>query len=226
MLISLLCAVLSPAYAQVRVAPLPAAPIVGAPLVSPALPQLSPALGGQMLLSPALSPQLTPVLRAPQVGPNIPEVMGLPVAPAQLAPGQVLHRAATPAELDFAAKASAELAVIADDIGAERGKKGSGMTGQDFLDLVEAGQARYAELYKDKAPSPEAFKAARTVQEQALRMVRALVDPKAPLMGQVRRALAVWNVFNQEMAAAASKGTLEAIEEEARLFASQVERSV
>jgi hypothetical protein len=45
-------------------------------------------------------------------------------------------------------------------------------------------------------------------------------------MGQVRRLLAVWNVFNQEMASAASQGALDAIEEEARLFASQVEQSV
>jgi hypothetical protein len=140
--------------------------------------------------------------------------------------GVPVSRPAAPAELDFVAQASAELAVVADDVGAEQGKKGSAMTGQDFLDLLSAGRELYAQLYKDKAPSPEAFRAAQVVQEQSLRVARALLDPKAPLMGQVRRLLAVWNVFNQEMASAASQGALDAIEEEARLFASQVEQSV
>ncbi|MFA5138730.1 MAG: hypothetical protein WC728_05795 [Elusimicrobiota bacterium] len=220
MLVSLVCALFVPAHAAaVLVAPLPAAPIVGVPLVGPAVTPLGPSLSGQTLPSPLISPRLTPVLRAPQAGPMtaIPQVRGAPVA---------LPRPATPAELDFVAKASAELAVLADDIGAEQGKKGGAMTGQDFLDLIDAGCARYNDLYAGKAPSPEAFRVARVVQEQTLRVARALLDPKAPLMGQVRRVLSVWNVFNQEMAAAASKGTLEAIEEDARLFASQVEQSV
>ncbi|MEQ1918547.1 MAG: hypothetical protein ABL955_05060, partial [Elusimicrobiota bacterium] len=47
-----------------------------------------------------------------------------------------------------------------------------------------------------------------------------------PLTDSVHRALAVWQVFDQEMAIAASKGTLEAIVADAKLFASQVEASV
>jgi hypothetical protein len=60
-----------------------------------------------------------------------------------------------------------------------------------------------------------------------LRVVRALLTPNQPLNTQVRRLLSVWQVFNQEMArAAAEKGTLEAVTDEAALFASQVEASV
>ena len=59
-----------------------------------------------------------------------------------------------------------------------------------------------------------------------VRVVKAMLKPGEPLNGQIRRILSVWNVFNQEMEAAAQKGSFSAIEDEARLFASQVEQSV
>ena len=71
-----------------------------------------------------------------------------------------------------------------------------------------------------------AYAAARTVQAGMARIVKALLKAEEPLTPQIRRVLSVWNVFNQEMAAAAEKGSLSAVEEEALLFASRVEQSV
>jgi hypothetical protein len=133
---------------------------------------------------------------------------------------------ATPEELAFASKAALELAILAEDWGAERGMKAGKMTGKDFLAMVEAGLARYEERNKSGAPSPQAYAAARTVQAGMARIVKALLKAEEPLTPQIRRVLSVWNVFNQEMAAAAEKGSLSAVEEEALLFASQVEASV
>lgn len=129
-------------------------------------------------------------------------------------------------ELAFTAKAALDLATLAEDWGAERGLKSSRMQGQDFLDMLDAGLARYAEQYRSKAPSPQAYAAARTVQAQVVRLVKAMLKPGEPLDGQIRRILSVWNVFNQEMTEAARKGSTQAIEDEARLFAEQVEQSV
>ncbi|MBI5211194.1 MAG: hypothetical protein HY927_14575 [Elusimicrobia bacterium] len=147
-------------------------------------------------------------------------------SPVPAGPDAGPSRAATPQDLGFAARASAELASLADDAAAERGLKAGAMTGQDFLDILLEGRARYALQRQARAPSPAAFAAAQAVQAGTLRMARALLDPKAPLSGQIRRLLSVWQVFNQAMEEAAEKGTLEAVEAEASLFASQVERSV
>jgi len=59
-----------------------------------------------------------------------------------------------------------------------------------------------------------------------LRVARALIPADQPLSGSIRRALAVWQVFDQEMSIAASKGSLDAVVADAKLFASQVEASV
>lgn len=130
------------------------------------------------------------------------------------------------AELDFAAQASLLFSVLADDLGAQRSRKGSRMTGQDFIFLLGDAKALFALQNKELAPSPQAYKASMTVVESILRIVDALLAPEAPLAGQVRRMLSVWQVFNQAMLEASEKGTLEAIEEDALLFARQVEESV
>jgi len=175
-----------------------------------------PLLPAVPLRSPAFQP-LAPLLPSIQAAPK---TLFVPVLPSA---GPVVLKA-TPEELAFAAGAAAQLALLADDIGEERGWKSSRMSGQDFLDMLEAGRERW--IAQQKAPSPEAARAAGAVQESLLRIVKALLKPEEPLQGQVRRALSVWNVFDQEMAAASEKGTLEAVEAEARLFASQVEQSV
>jgi hypothetical protein len=129
-------------------------------------------------------------------------------------------------ELAFTARASLDLALLAEEWGAERGLKSSRMKGQDFLDMLDGGMARYAEQHQALAPSPRAYAAARAVQAQVVRLVKAMLKPQEPLNGQIRRILSVWQVFNQEMEAAAQKGGLKAIEDEAALFAAQVEASV
>jgi hypothetical protein len=138
---------------------------------------------------------------------------------------QVAPTAASTAELEFAAKAPALLAKIADDLGAERGWKASSMRCSDFLGLLKDARAVFQERYAPKAPSPAAARAASKIQGQALRIVSAMGEGEAPLSGRIRIILGVWNVFNQEIEAAAAKGTLEALEAEARLFARQVESS-
>jgi hypothetical protein len=132
----------------------------------------------------------------------------------------------TQEELVFTARASADLASAAEDWGAEHGQKFSRMSAQDFLAMLDAGMSRYAAQNQAKAPSPQAYAAALTVQTQLVRLVKAMLKPGEPLDGQIRRILSVWNVFNQEMQGAAEKGSTQAIEDEARLFASQVEQSI
>jgi hypothetical protein len=129
-------------------------------------------------------------------------------------------------ELTFTAQASAGLASAAEDWGAEHGRKFSRMGGQEFLEMLDAGMARYAQQNQAKAPSPQAYAAALTVQTQLVRLVKAMLKPGEPLDGQIRRILSVWNVYNQAMQEAAEKGSTQAIEDEARLFAQQVEQSV
>lgn len=180
---------------------------------------------------PALPAPVLPAapLRAPSLQPIVPLLPGVQAAPRTLfvpalpSAGPVVPKASSE-ELAFAAGAAAQLALAADDIGEERGLKSSRMTGKDFLDMLEAGRARW--LSRTAAPTPEAARAAAGVQESILRIAKALLKEEEPLQGQVRRLLAVWDVFNQEMALAADKGTLEAVEADARLFAEQVERSV
>ena len=86
--------------------------------------------------------------------------------------------------------------------------------------------AAYAKTFQAQSPSPRAYAAAVTVQKQMIRIVKAMLKPEEPLGPQIRRILSVWQVFNEAMEEAAEKGTTTAIEDEAKLFASQVERSV
>ena len=187
-------------------------------LAAPALYSPAAPLSAPMLALPA--PGLTPIVQAPAVS-AAPLVS--PAAPAETASA---GPQASKEELAFTAKAALDLAVLAEDWGAERGMKASGMTGQDFLAMLDAGMALYAERHEAKAPSPQAYAAARTVQAQVVRMVKAMLKTGEPLNGQIRRILSVWNVFNQAMEEAAHKGTTSAVADEARLFASQVEQSV
>ncbi|MBI5883945.1 MAG: hypothetical protein HZB91_12675 [Elusimicrobia bacterium] len=132
--------------------------------------------------------------------------------------------AATQEELSFAAQASLRFGLAADDVGAERGLKAGAVLGQDFLAMLAEAHRRLSET--GAGPSPKARESARTVREQVIRVVRALIKQDEPLGPRIRRILSVWQVFNQEMEGAAAKGSLEAIEAEARLFADQVEQSV
>lgn len=147
--------------------------------------------------------------------------------PAPSAPSASMAQTpvATPAELEHAAQAAARLASLADDMGDERGQKAGRMTGSEFIALLEAARQR-SDSQDSDAPSPAAARAARVVRAQIVRVVRALTDPHLPLSDGIRRTLSVWQVFDSEMAEAARKGNLEAVEAEARLFASQVEASV
>lgn len=198
------------AWAQVRfvapVAPVvPVAPrlVLPAPALTPSLPNLTPA-----------PPRLTPAL--PGASAQVPSV----------GPGAALPAAASKAELEFAADASAQLALLADDIAAEAGLRAGQMSGGDFLAVVEEAAARYAREAPG-APSAPAREAALKVQAATLRVARALLKAEQPLGTQIRRLLSVWQVFNQEMVRAAEeKGTLEGVVSEAELFASQVEASI
>jgi len=91
--------------------------------------------------------------------------------------------------------------------------------------MLEGGRERYSRGMAAAAPSPESLEAARTVQAQVVRWVSKLLVQDQPLYPQIRRVLAVWDVFNQEMARAAEQGTLEAVTDDAELFATQVENS-
>ncbi len=140
---------------------------------------------------------------------------------AALSAPSVADETATPAELTHVTGASASLAARADDLGAAKGLKAGTMSGSDFLGLLEE-----AARTSPPAPTPAAAEAALEVSRQVVRFARALIPAGKPLAESLSRALAVWQVFDQEMAIAASKGTLEAIVADAKLFASQVEDSV
>ncbi len=129
--------------------------------------------------------------------------------------------AATPAELAYAVGASQSLAARADDLGAAKGLKASRMSGADFLSILDEARAS-----APAAPTPAAAAAAREIEAQAVRVARALIPADKPLAESLSRALAVWQVFDQEMGIAASKGSLAAIVADAKLFASQVEASI
>jgi len=129
--------------------------------------------------------------------------------------------AASPEELAFAAAVSPALAARADDLAASKGLKAARMSGAEFLTVLD--EARGA---GPAAPTPAAAAAAREIESALIRVARALIPAEQPLSGSIRRALAVWQVFNQEMAVAAEKGSLEAVAADAALFASQVENSV
>lgn len=129
--------------------------------------------------------------------------------------------ASSPAELAFAVGASQSLAARADDLGAAKGLKARTMSGGDFTAVLDEARAS-----APAAPSPAAAEAAREIELQIVRVAHALIPADKPLAESLPRALAVWQVFDQEMAIAASKGSLEAIVADAKLFASQVEASV
>ncbi|NNN04837.1 MAG: hypothetical protein HKL90_02955 [Elusimicrobia bacterium] len=147
--------------------------------------------------------------------------------------GRALERALTAApaaaaasapELEFAAGAPGRLAERADDLAAERGLKARAMKGAEFLGVIEEARAR---ADADEAPpTPAAGAAAREVRAAVARVARALIAAEKPLTESLGRALSVWSVMGTEMAQAAEKGTLAAICDDARLFASQVEASV
>ncbi len=132
--------------------------------------------------------------------------------------------AASAPELDFAAGAPARLAERADDLAAGRGLKARSMKGAEFLGAVEEARAR-ADA-EEMPPSPAAGTAAREVRAAVVRVARALIPADKPLIESLPRALSVWSVMGQEVAEAAKTGTLAAIAADARLFASQVEKSV
>ena len=128
---------------------------------------------------------------------------------------------ASPEELAFALGASQALAARADDLGAAKGLKARTMSGADFVGMLDAARGSGA-----PAPTPAAAAAVKEIESAVVRFARALIPADQPLVDSLSRALAVWQVFDQEMGIAASKGTLEAIVADATLFASQVEDSV
>lgn len=129
--------------------------------------------------------------------------------------------AATPGELAFAVGASQALAARADDLGAAKGLKARTMGGAEFVGMLDAARGSGA-----PAPTPAAAAAVKSIESAVVRFARALIPADKPLVDSLSRALAVWQVFDQEMAIASSKGSLEAIIADAELFASQVEDSV
>ncbi len=129
--------------------------------------------------------------------------------------------AATPEELSFAVGASQALAARADDFGASKGLKARTMSGADFTGMLDEARGSGA-----PAPTPAAAAAVAEIESAVVRFARALIPADKPLVDSLSRALAVWQVFDQEMTIAASKGGLEAIAADAKLFASQVEDSV
>lgn len=128
--------------------------------------------------------------------------------------------AADPA-VSFVLDASRSLASRADDLGESRGLKAATMSGGDFVGLLESAAAS-----APRGPTPAATAAAREVATALVRVSRALIPADQPLKPALPRALAVWQVFDQEMRLAAEKGGLDAIAADARLFADQVEASV
>ncbi|MCR4296671.1 MAG: hypothetical protein NUW21_14155, partial [Elusimicrobia bacterium] len=107
------------------------------------------------------------------------------------------------------------------DLGAAKGLKARTMSGAEFVGMLDEARGSGA-----PAPTPAAAAAVAEIESAVVRFARALIPADKPLVDSLSRALAVWQVFDQEMAIAASKGTLEAIAADATLFASQVEASV
>lgn len=129
--------------------------------------------------------------------------------------------ASTPEEMSYVLGATKSLAERADELGSAKGLKAATMSGGDFTGLLEEARAS-----APKAPTPAAESAAQAVTSHLVRVARALIPADKPLRESLPRALAVWQVFDQEMAIAADKGGLAAVVADAQLFASQVEESV
>ena len=194
----------SPVSAQTRVAAPISSPVaVLAPLQLGAAPV--PGLLALPSLSPSLALSLTPAA-------------ALAMPPTVIVQPALAVAVARPT---VAVPLPAKLAARADDLGAAKGLKASRMSGADFLAILDEARAS-APL----APTPAAAAAAREIETQVVRVARALIPTDKPLAESLSRALAVWQVFDQEMGIAASKGSLAAIVADARLFASQVEASI
>jgi len=149
------------------------------------------------------------------------ELEALLTGAALSAPSTSDDPAASPEELAFVAAASPALAARTDDLAAAKGLKAARMSGAEFLAILD--EARGS---APSAPTPAAASAAKEIESQLVRVARALIPADQPLSVSIRRALSVWQVFDQEMAIAASKGALSAVVDDAKLFASQVEDSV
>ncbi len=241
-----------PAAAQTRVSVRPVLfPALGvAPLAAPSF--APPALTGLTLSAPSLVsviPTLTPVVAKPATPQQklLALQQGVSLAAASLqkkdappgalhaagadieallagthlsAPSQDVPDAPPSADAEFALAASPSLASRADDLGSAKGLKAATMNGAQFVGLLEQASAS-----PRPAPNPAAGAAAREVETALVRVMRALIAAEKPVKESLPRALAVWQVFDQEMAIAAKSG-LDAIIADARPFASQVEASV
>lgn len=207
----------APALAAAVAAPVVAAPVVAARGAGPAAARVAALNAGAARGLAALTESPASASAALGAGRDLEALL----TGAALAAPSASDAAASPEELAFAAGASRALAARADDLAGESGLKASGMTGGDFLALLERARAS-----APPAPSPAAAAAAREVEIQVVRVARALLPADRPLSEGIGRAMAVWQVFDQEMALAAEKGALGAVVAEARLFASQVEASV
>ena len=196
--------------------PLAAAPRAAAPAAAPA--RVAVMTAGVAKAAAALGGGRATSAQAASAGRDIEDLLT-----GASSAGGAAEPAASAEELDFAAGAGTDLGRRADDLGAARGMKAASMSGADFIALAEDSR-RAADA--EPAPTPAAGEAARAVRAALLRVVRALTPADAPLSGGVRRTLAVWQVFDQELAAAAKGGSLRAVAAEAELFASQVEASV
>jgi len=236
----------APALPRAAAAPAALAPVFALPLTAPALgpsPLAAPAAAAVPAVRPAPSAAPAPALASARVAALGAEVartlgragdLGAASAGGARDAGRALERAlsaapedAAPAsseELDFAAGAPARLAARADDLAGERGLKARTMSGAQFLGLVD--EARVRADAEEAAPTPAASAAAREVRSAVARVARALIPADTPLIESLPRALSVWQVMGQEMAEAAKKGTLAAVADDAKLFASQVEASV
>jgi hypothetical protein len=218
----------TPLAAPSVVMPSPAAPLAVAPIPAVAIsPRASaPARVAAMALgvtraAAALDAPQTTGSAARAAGQEVEEILTGAKAAATVDAADAVP--ATAAELDFAATAGTELGTRADDIGEQRGQKAARMSGAEFITLVEDAR-RAADAHP--APSPAAAAAAKEVRAALVRVVRALVPLDKPFAESAPRALSVWQVFDQEMSIAAGRGTLAAVADDARLFASQVEASV
>ena len=212
-----------PASAQFRVA-VPVVPIA----------PVAPRLAAPVLSAPAAAVSVLPA--APRLSPILPRPSTPLRAPGAVAPYAAngvsvpdVGPAAVPApasreELDFVAGEAFALGQAADDLSAKSGLRVSKMGGSDFIALVE--EARRRQDAAPEAPSPRAAAAAKDVRAAVLRVVRALVKPELPMATQAPRLMSVWQVMTQELSRAAEAGALDAVLQDAALFASQVESSV
>ena len=192
---------------------LPVSPAVGK-LALP-VPKLAPTLGQSLLAAPTLTPVFPLVPKAvlvPKIG------VGIPVTGVNGADSNRL-KSSSGESLESVKKASAQLAVLADEIAAGKGLKIGDMQGKDFIAAIEQASNELSRMEKGEGTLK--------VRDSMVRIVRALIKPDLPLKPQMARLLSVWQVFDQELARVASEtGSIEAVFKDAVLFAEQVENSV